>query len=107
MMSDISKSARKPNQESDKARQAMQKDTPSSEAGSQPNPGQSSHEEPKPYRPDENVDNQKSKHSRKEPGHNNAMDKTPVPGAQLTREKKAHKDNIDKESDNSNPKASG
>ncbi len=102
MMSDISKSAKKPSQESDKARQAMQKDTPSNEHNSQP-----SHEEPKPYRPDENVDNQKSTHSRKAPAHNNSMDKTPVSGAQFVKEKKAHKDNIDKESDKTDPKASG
>jgi hypothetical protein len=101
-MSDTSKGSKSPNQESDKARQAIQKDTPSNESGSQPG-----HEEPKPYRPDENVDNQKSKHSRKEPGHNNSMDKTPVSGAQFVKEKKAHKDNIDKESDKADPKASG
>jgi len=101
-MSDISKDSERPSQESDKARQAMQKDTPSNEPGSQP-----SHEEPKPYLPDENVDNQKSKDSRKEPGHNNSMDETPVSGAQFVKEKKAHKDNIDKESDDTDPKASG
>lgn len=91
-------------EEAQKAKQVVNKDTPlANDDGKQK---ASHHEEPRPYRPDENVDNQKSKKSRSEPGHNTSIKETPIPGAQVAKEKRAHKDNIVNKSDEADPKGS-
>jgi hypothetical protein len=91
--------------ERQQAKKAMDKDTPDAAEGRKA--AQSHHEEPTPYRPDENVDNQKSAKSRHTPHHNDTVKETPVPGAQLAKEKKAHKSNINDKADKADPKASG
>lgn len=88
-----------------KARQAIDKDTPEN-ARSAEDAGKN-HGEPLPFRPNENVDNQKSAKSRKTPSHNNPVKETPIPGAQAVKEKKAHKANINEKANNADPKASG
>ena len=90
-------------EEAQKAKQVVDKDTPSDVDTSQK---ASHHEEPRPYRPDENVDNQKSDESRSEPGHNTSGKTAPFSGAQVVKEKRAHKDNIDKKSDEADPQGS-
>ncbi|MBP5981720.1 MAG: hypothetical protein KA748_16125 [Halomonas sp.] len=90
-------------EEAQKAKQVMDKDTPRDADVPQK---ASQHEEPRPYRPDANVDNQKSEKSRSEPGHNTSGKTTPIPGAQVAKEKRAHKDNIDQKSDKADPKGS-
>ncbi|WP_276232550.1 hypothetical protein [Salinicola salarius] len=91
--------------ERQQAKKAMDKDTPDGAESRQA--AGSHHEEPKPYRPDANVDNQKSAKSRHTPAHNDTVKETPVPGAQLAKEKKAHKANINEKADKADPKASG
>src|SRR5690554_1288836 len=49
------------------------------------------------YRPDANVDNEK--HSGKKPGVDMGRDTTPVPGAQVVRDKTSHKQNINEKAD--------
>lgn len=95
--------------ESEKSRRAMSKDMPggTGKVAERSDSKNTSPKEPEPYLKDENVDNQKSRKSRKTPGHNDTVKKTPVPGAQLAKEKKAHKDNINKKADEADPKASG
>lgn len=88
-----------------KARQAIDKDTP--ENAESHEDAEKNHGEPPPFRPNENVDNQKSAKSRKTPSHNNPVKKTPVPGAQVVKEKKAHKANINEKAKDADPKASG
>lgn len=63
-------------------------------------------QEPQPFRPDENVDNQEAEKSRSAPSHNTSITETPIQGAQLAKEKKAHKDDIDKKADEADPKGS-
>ncbi|WP_447957146.1 hypothetical protein [Vreelandella sp. EE7] len=83
------------------AERLMERDVPNSEEA----PQEGSHtQKPKPYRPDENVDGQKS-HSTS-PAHNTSMKNAPFSGAQVVKEKKAHKENIDQESDKADPKSS-
>lgn len=90
-------------EEAQKAKQTIDKDTPH---GADAQQKASQHEEPRPYRPDANVDNQKSEESRSEPGHNTSGKTTPIPGAQVVKEKRAHKNNIDQKSDEADPKGS-
>lgn len=94
---------RNKSEEAQKAKQAMNKDTPRDADAPQK---VSQHEEPRPYRPDANVDNQKNEESRSEPGHNTSGKAAPIPGAQVVKEKRAHKDNIDQKSDEADPKGS-
>lgn len=95
--------------ESEKSKRAMSKDMPggarkvSEKSGSK----NASAKEPEPYMKDENIDNQKSRKSRKTPGHNDTVKKASIPGAQLVKEKKAHKSNINEKADKADPKASG
>ena len=49
------------------------------------------------YRPDANVDNEK--HSGKKPGIDTHRDMTPVGGAQIVRDKRSHKQNINEKAD--------
>lgn len=91
-------------EEAQKAKQVVDKDT--SHDGADAAQKASDHEQPRPYRPDANVDNQKSEKSRSEPGHNTSGKVTPIPGAQLAKEKRAHKDNINKKSDEADPQGS-
>lgn len=75
-----------------KARDMMNRDVPDSA----PSAGQStsSEDRDKVYRPDENVDNQKSPKGRSEPEHHPFMNESSVPGHQ-TKEKTDQKRNID------------
>ncbi len=78
--------------ETQKAKKLINKDIPNTE-------NSADHEalynqEPKPFRPDENVDNQKDEKDQLSPAHNTSIEETPIPGVQLTEEKKTHKDNI-------------
>jgi len=104
-MNDNADSQKKSDEEVNKAKNTMDKDTPSSTET--PSRKAADQEEPRPYRPDENVDNQKSEKSRKEPGHNSSIKEAPFPGAQVAKDKTAHKENIDEKSDKADPKASG
>ena len=90
-------------EERQKAKQLLDKDMPTDnqQAGHEG----SHHEEPKPFRPDENVDNQKADKN-SSPSHNTSLEAAPFSGAQLAKEKKAHKDNIDKKTDEVDPKSS-
>ncbi|TVP51090.1 MAG: hypothetical protein EA345_03395 [Halomonas sp.] len=88
--------------EAQKAKQVIDKDAPNDEAASMQQV--SRREEAQTFRPDENVDNQKAAKSRPQPSHNTSIKETPVRGAQLAKEKHAHKDNIDKKTDEAAPK---
>ena len=91
-------------EERQKAKQLLDKDMPNDD---QPTGREGSHhEEPQPFRPDENVDNQKANKNPSSPGHNTSLEAAPFSGAQLAKEKKAHKDNIDKKTDEVDPKSS-
>ncbi|RUR39124.1 hypothetical protein [Vreelandella populi] len=94
---------RNKSEEAQKAKQVIDKDTPRDADTPQK---ASQHEEPRPYRPDANVDNQKSEESRSEPGHNTSGKTAPYSGTQVVKEKRAHKDNIDKKSDEADPQGS-
>lgn len=50
------------------------------------------------YRPDENVDNQKSSEGQIEPGHNSSIKETPIKGWQA-KEKSSQKANINDKAD--------
>ncbi len=78
----------------DKARRLTERDTPDDapEQGSQ-----ASSDTGEVYRPDANVDDQK--HSGKKPGIDTRRDTAPVGGAQVARDKTAHKENIDDKAD--------
>ncbi|WP_445156643.1 hypothetical protein [Halomonas sp. E14] len=78
----------------DKARRLTERDTPD-DAPAQGS--QASSDSGEVYRPDANVDDQK--HSGKKPGIDTRRDATPVGGAQATRDKTAHKENIDDKAD--------
>ncbi|RUR34154.1 hypothetical protein [Vreelandella nanhaiensis] len=91
-------------EEAQKAKQVVDKDTPHD--GGHAAQEASHNEKPRPYRPDANVDNQKSEESRSEPGHNTSGKTAPFSGAQVVKEKRAHKDNIDKKSDEADPQGS-
>lgn len=88
-------------QEAQKAKQVIDQDTPVDESSMQ---AAQRHEQPQPFRPNENVDNQKAAKSRPQPSHNTSIKETPIRGAQLAKEKHAHKENIDKKSDEADPK---
>ncbi|MBZ5488099.1 hypothetical protein HW452_11250 [Halomonas aquamarina] len=91
-------------EEKQKAEQVVDKDTPNSD---DPTTQKASpNEEPRPFRPDENVDNQKDEDARSEPGHNTSGEAAPFSGAQVVKEKRAHKDNIDRKSDEADPQGS-
>jgi hypothetical protein len=61
----------------------------------------------KAYRPDENVDNEKSPEGQVEPGHNSSIEQTPISGKQL-RDKPFQKDNIREEAEDSeSPRRNG
>ncbi|MCB8888148.1 hypothetical protein [Vreelandella malpeensis] len=90
----------KKSDEASKAKKLVDRDTDSSA----PSRKGATSGAPAPYRPDENVDNQK-KHS-STPAHNTSMKSAPFPGAQVVKEKKAHKENIDRQSDEADPKGS-
>lgn len=79
-------------EDKEKARDVMKRDTPDSA----PQAGQSasSKDRDKVYRPDENVDNEKSPAGRSEPGHQPFMQEATVKGRQA-KGKEAHKRNID------------
>lgn len=88
------------NRESDKA--ANETDT-SQKAGS------TSREQDRDmlYRPDENVDNQKSPEGQVTPGHNSSIEQTPVKGWQA-KEKSSQKANInDKADEAKSPRRNG
>ncbi|WP_447555229.1 hypothetical protein [Vreelandella sp. EE22] len=87
--------------EAKKAEKLMDKDVPNSEEAPQKG---SQTQKPQPYRPDENVDDQE--HQSSTPAHNTSMKQTPFSGAQVVKEKKSHKDNIDEKSDEADPKGS-
>ena len=80
-----------------KSRRLVDKDRPEGAAQAQPTKGQDA----SVHRPDANVDNEKSPASRDTPGHNSSIDKTPVPGAQVSEqtERKRHIDDASKEAD--------
>ncbi|WP_104203216.1 hypothetical protein [Billgrantia saliphila] len=73
------------------ARRLTDRDIPEEGAGHKG--GRSGPAQDDVYRPDANVDDQK--HSAKKPGIDTRRDVTPVSGAQATRDKTAHKENID------------
>ena len=85
--------------EKDKSRRLVDKDRPEEAAEAQPSKGHDA----EVYRPDENVDNEKSPASRDTPGHNSSIDQTPVPGAQASEQKsrKRHIDDASEEADSS------
>lgn len=78
--------------ETKKAQKLIDKDMPSGD--NSPDHEESRNQEPQPFRPDENVDNQKAVQNPSSPAHNTSIKETPIPGAQLAKEKKKHKDNI-------------
>ena len=90
--------------ETKKAEQLIDKDMPNVDENTDHKGAH--HQEPKPFRPDENVDNQKAEGSPSSPAHNTSIKETPIPGAQLAKEKKMHKDNIDQKSAKADPKGS-
>ncbi|WP_447043253.1 hypothetical protein [Vreelandella sp. H-I2] len=92
----------KDSEQTQKAKQVIDKDTPNVDGD--PTQKGSSHEEPTPFRPDENVDNQKDASSRSVPSHNTSGKEAPIQGTQLTKEKQAHKDDINKKADRAAPK---
>lgn len=94
----------KDSQEAQKAKHVIEKDTPVDESSMQEAPR---NEEPQPFRPNENVDNQKAAKSHSQPSHNTSIKETPIRGVQLAREKHAHKDNIDKKTEETDPKGRG
>lgn len=94
----------KDTEQTQKAKQVIDKDTPNVDGD--PTQKASSHEEPTPFRPDENVDNQKDEKSRSVPGHNTSIKEAPIQGTQLAKEKQAHKDDINKKADRAAPKGS-
>lgn len=79
--------------ETQKAKKLIDKDMPSDD--NSPDNEESRSQEPKPFRPDENVDNQKAAQNPSSPAHNTSIKETPIPGAQLAKEKKTHKENIE------------
>lgn len=89
--------------ETQKAKNLIDKDMPSHKSADHEG---THNQEPRPFRPDENVDNQKSEKSSSSPAHNTSINETPIQGAQLAKEKKAHKDNIDQKTDKADPKGS-
>lgn len=89
--------------EAHKAKNLVDKDMPNNKSADR----EVSHDqEPQPFRPEENVDNQKSENSSSSPAHNTSIKETPIPGAQLAKEKKTHKENIDQKANESDPKGS-
>lgn len=95
------KSTEKAN-ETQKAKKLINKDIPNTE-------NSADHEalynqEPPPFRPDENVDNQKSEKDKLSPDHNTSIKETPIPGVQLTEEKKTHKENINQKTNKASSK---
>lgn len=94
----------KDNLETQKAEQVIDKDTPNVDGDATQKA--TSHKEPKPFRPDENVDNQQTQKNRSDPEHNTSMKEAPIPGAQLSKDKQAHKGNIDKKANQATPKGS-
>lgn len=98
------KANEKDTEKNQKARQLIDKDIP--DVNESTGRKQPDDQEPQPFRPDENVDNQKSAKSRPTPSHNTSIKDTPIQGAQLAKEKRAHKKNIDKKSAQANPKGS-
>lgn len=94
----------KETEETQKAKQLVDKDVPNADKNAE---YKGSHQqEPRPFRPNENVDNQKSEKSRSVPSHNTSIKETPIQGAQLAKEKKSHKDDINKKADEADPKGS-
>ncbi|QTP53545.1 hypothetical protein HNO51_01910 [Billgrantia sulfidoxydans] len=73
------------------ARRLTERDAPDESAGHKG--GRDSPAQDDVYRPDANVDDQK--HSAKRPGIDTRRETTPVGGAQVARDKTAHKENID------------
>ena len=80
-----------------KARDVMRRDTPEGAPERGPK-GASSDDRDKVYRPDENVDNQKSPEGQGHTGHNSSIRQTPLPGGQV-KEKSSQKKNIDDKAD--------
>lgn len=91
--------------DADKARELVERDTPDEAAKREAEkPGD---DRDKVYRPEENVDNQKSSAGRAEPAHQKFIDRESVSGGQA-REKKSQKDNInDKAEDADSPRRNG
>ena len=87
---------RNKNEEARKSKKMINKDTPRGDDATQK---ASHHDEPRPYRPDENVDNQKSPGARSEPGHNTSGKAAPIPGAQVVKAERVH--DIDQQSEGS------
>lgn len=83
--------------DADKARELVDRDTPEN-AEAQGEAQQPGNDRDKVYRPDENVDNQKSSEGRAEPAHQKFIDKASVPGGQV-KEKSSQKDNINDEAE--------
>lgn len=75
----------------DKARRLTERDVPDEPAGHKG--GRDSTAQDDVYRPDANVDDQK--HRAEKPGIETRRGVAPVGGAQVARDKTAHKDNID------------
>lgn len=88
-------------EQAQKAQRLLDKDVPNGDPKTRQT--SSSNEEPRPFRPDENVDNQKDASSRSQPEHNTSIEEAPFSGAQVSKEKRAHKTNIDRESDEADP----
>lgn len=80
--------------EAQKAKKLINKDMPNTEKSADYETLYK--QEPQPFRPDENVDNQKAGRNQSSPAHNTSIKETPIPGVQLTEEKKTHKDNINR-----------
>ena len=80
------------NRESDKA--GNETDAPQTKAG------RTSRDQDRDmvYRPDENIDNQKSPEGQIDPGHNSSIEQTPVKGWQ-SKEKSSQKANINDKAD--------
>lgn len=79
-------------QQRDKARRVTERDIPDEPAAGH-DEGEGSPAQDDVYRPEANVDDQK--HRAKKPGIDTRRDVTPVSGAQVARDKTAHKENID------------
>ncbi|PRY63489.1 hypothetical protein B0H98_10884 [Vreelandella songnenensis] len=95
---------RNESEEAQKAKQVVDKDTPNAD---DPATQKASYgEEPRPFRPDENVDNQKDEKPSSTPHHNTSGKTAPFSGAQVVKEKRAHKDNIDEKTDEADPQGS-
>lgn len=91
-----------------KASDVVKRDTPKKEEKYPSSPAEEALDDrDKAYRPDENVDNEKSPEGQVDPGHNSSIEQTPISGRQL-KEKSSQKKNIREEAEDSeSPRRNG